>query len=154
MDIQNYIDIASARANFALNEYESKQVLRAAGLALPDEVLVRQPQEALVAAERIGYPLVLKGVGPRLLHKSDRGLVKTALSNPDALKVALAEMVQSGGRDLEGFLIQPQIPGRREFVAGMYRDAQFGPDSGAFIRKRWPIPPVVWPLLRSTTPKP
>ena len=127
MDIRNYIDIASARANFALNEYESKQVLRAAGLALPDEVLVRQPQEALVAAERIGYPLVLKGIGPRLLHKSDRGLVKTALSNPDALKAALAEMVQSGGRDLEGFLIQPQIPGRREFVAGMYRDAQFGP---------------------------
>ncbi len=127
MTIRSYIDTALARENFALSEYESKQVLRAAGIVLPDETLVTQPQAAADAADRLGYPVVLKAVGPRLLHKSDRGLVQTGLTDRDALVRALEEMRQRGGGDIENFLVQPQIAGRREFVAGMYRDDQFGP---------------------------
>ena len=127
MDIQNYIDIALSRDNGALNEYESKQVLKAVGIQLPAEMLVQDPQDALAAAGQIGYPLVLKAVGQRLLHKSDQGLVETGIEDPKALKHALARVGAAGGHNLEGFLIQTQIPGRREFVVGMYRDAQFGP---------------------------
>ncbi|MDJ0809317.1 MAG: acetate--CoA ligase family protein [Desulfobacterales bacterium] len=127
MTIRSYIDTALARENFALSEYESKQVLRAAGIVLPDETLVTRPQAAADAADRLGYPVVLKAVGPRLLHKSDRGLVQTGLTDRDALVRALEEMRQRGGGDIENFLVQPQIAGRREFVAGMYRDDQFGP---------------------------
>ncbi len=127
MTIRSYIDTALARENFALSEYESKQVLRAAGIVLPDETLVTQPQAAADAADRLGYPVVLKAVGPRLLHKSDRGLVQTGLTDRDALVRALEEMRQRAGGDIESFLVQPQIAGRREFVAGMYRDDQFGP---------------------------
>ncbi len=127
MTIRSYIDTALARENFALSEYESKQVLRAAGIVLPDETLVTRPQAAADAADRLGYPVVLKAVGPRLLHKSDRGLVQTGLTDRDALVRALEEMRQRGGGDIESFLVQPQIAGRREFVAGMYRDDQFGP---------------------------
>jgi acyl-CoA synthetase (NDP forming) len=127
MDIQGYIDIALARDNSALNEYESKQVLKAAGLRLPAEILIQDPNDALTAAHQIGYPLVLKAVGQRLLHKSDQGLVETGIADEKALRHALDRVRAAGGRDLEGLLIQTQIPGRREFVAGMYRDAQFGP---------------------------
>ncbi|MDJ0885512.1 MAG: acetate--CoA ligase family protein, partial [Desulfobacterales bacterium] len=127
MTIRSYIDTALARENLALSEYESKQVLRAAGIVLPDETLVTRPQAAADAADRLGYPVVLKAVGPRLLHKSDRGLVRTGLTDRDALVRALEEMRQRGGGDIENFLVQPQIAGRREFVAGMYRDDQFGP---------------------------
>ncbi len=127
MTIRSYIDTALARENFALSEYESKQVLRAAGIVLSDETLVTRPQAAADAADRLGYPVVLKAVGPRLLHKSDRGLVRTGLTDRDALVRALEEMRQRGGGDIESFLVQPQIAGRREFVAGMYRDDQFGP---------------------------
>ncbi len=127
MAIRTYIDIALSRDNFALTEHESKQVLKAAGIALPREILVTQPRDAADAADKLGYPVVLKGVGSRLLHKSDRGLVKTSLADRNALIQAIEAMRQRGGSDLEGYLIQPQIPGRREFMAGMYRDAQFGP---------------------------
>ncbi len=127
MTIRTYIDTALARDNFALSEFESKQVLRAAGIALPDETLVTRPQAAADAADKFGYPVVLKGVGPHLLHKSDRGLVQTGLTERDAVVRALEEMRQRAGGDIEGFLVQPQIAGRREFVAGMYRDDQFGP---------------------------
>ncbi|MDJ0802540.1 MAG: acetate--CoA ligase family protein [Desulfobacterales bacterium] len=127
MTIQTYIARALARDHFALSEHESKQVLKSAGISLPDEILVTRPQDAAAAADEIGYPVVLKGVGSGLLHKSDRGLVKTALSGREALEAALEDLRRSGGHDLEGYLIQSQIPGRREFVAGVYRDAQFGP---------------------------
>ena len=127
MTIRTYIHRALARSHFALSEHESKQILKAAGMALPEEILITRPQDAAAAADKLGYPVVLKGVGSRLLHKSDRGLVKTALSDRDALEAALEDIRLGGGDDLEGYLVQPQIPGRREFVAGVYRDAQFGP---------------------------
>ncbi|MGD8242150.1 MAG: acetate--CoA ligase family protein, partial [Desulfobacterales bacterium] len=79
MNIQSYVDQALARENQALNEYESKQVLEAAGLALPEEILALSPGDALAAAGRLGFPVVLKAVGHRLVHKSDRGLVHTGL---------------------------------------------------------------------------
>jgi acyl-CoA synthetase (NDP forming) len=127
MGIQDYIDIALSRENFALNEYESKQVLKAAGIQLPAERLIKDPKDALTAAHQIGFPLVLKAVGRRLLHKSDQGLVATGIDDEQALTHALDRISVAGAGDLEGFLIQTQIPGRREFVAGMYRDDQFGP---------------------------
>lgn len=127
MEIRSYIDIALSRDNGALNEHESKQVLKAAGISVPQEILIARPEAAAAAADQISYPLVLKAVGHRLLHKSDQGLVCTHLKNVAALKAAADKVKKAGGRDLEGFLIQPQIPGRREFVAGMYRDPQFGP---------------------------
>ena len=127
MNIQSYVEQALARDNRALNEYESKQVLRAVGLPLPEEVWVPSPQDALAAARRMGFPVVLKGVGHRIPHKSERGLVHIGLPDEAALQGALDQTARSGGADLEGFLIQTPIPGRREFMAGVYRDAQFGP---------------------------
>ena len=127
MNIQSYVDQALARENQALNEYESKQVLKAAGLSLPEEILALSPGDALAAAGRLGFPVVLKAVSHHIVHKSERGLVHTGLQDQSAVQDALDQISRSGGDDLEGYLIQPQIPGRREFVAGIYRDIQFGP---------------------------
>ncbi len=127
MTIRTYIERALSRPHFALSEHESKQVLQAAGIALPEEFHVMRPQEVAAAAEKIGYPVVLKGVGQRLLHKSDRGLVRTALADREAVEAALEDIRRRGGHDIEGYLVQPHVPGRRELVAGVHRDAQFGP---------------------------
>ena len=59
----------------ALNEAESKEALRAYGIATPKEALVTSVAEAVAAAERIGYPVVLKAVSDTLTHKSDVGAV-------------------------------------------------------------------------------
>ena len=68
----------------ALDEAESKNVLRAYGIATPAETLVTSPAAALKAADRIGYPVVLKAVAPTLLHKSDVGGVALNLATPAA----------------------------------------------------------------------
>ncbi len=72
----------------ALNEADSKDILRAYGIATPEEALVTSVDDALKAAERIGYPVVLKAVSDTLTHKSDVGAVALNLSTPDALRAA------------------------------------------------------------------
>ena len=69
----------------ALDEAESKNVLRAYGISTPAETLVTSAGAALKAADRIGYPVVLKAVAPTLLHKSDVGGVALNLATPAQL---------------------------------------------------------------------
>ena len=125
-----YFDaIATARRNgrASLNETESKQILAAYGVPVVEERVARTPDEAAVSAGALGFPVVLKGLGAALTHKTERGLVRLGLNNAEEVRQAALEMVRQAGPDLEGWLVQPQLQGRREFVAGMFQDAQFGP---------------------------
>ena len=71
----------------------------------------------LPAARKIGFPVVVKGIGKSLLHKSDRGLVHLNLTDAKAVETAVKAITSEAAGDLDGFSIQPQIKGRREFVA-------------------------------------
>ena len=110
-----------------LTEAESKTVLKAYRAPVIEEWVVKTPAEAVRQAEQTGYPIVLKGLGAKLTHKTERGLVKLNLGSAAAVNQAAFEIEKGAGPDLEGYLVQPQVTGRREFVAGLFRDAQFGP---------------------------
>ena len=75
----------------------------------------------------MGFPIVLKGLGAKLTHKTERGLVHLRLKDAAEVRRAAALISAAGGADLEGYLLQPMLSGRREFVAGFSRDPQFGP---------------------------
>jgi len=124
---QDLIRSALERPNGSLDENEAKTILRQHGLPVVEEIVATQVEEAVTAAERIGFPVVLKGLGSRLLHKTELGLVCTDLPSSDAVRRA-AELLFSRGDDrLEGLLVQPHIRAHRELMAGMVRDPQFGP---------------------------
>lgn len=111
----------------ALTEAESKQVLKAYGVPVVEDVIAATPEEAGSIACRIGFPVVLKGLGTKLTHKTERGLVHLNLKNAEEVRGAAGQVSVAAGADLEGFLLQPMLSGRREFVAGLLSDAQFGP---------------------------
>lgn len=127
MDIQDIINSAIRKGRRHLTEVESKQLLKHYGIPVVDEIVVDGGDEAVRQAERLGYPVVLKGYGAQLMHKTERGLVRLDLKSAADVRAAAASMAASGGEDLEGFLLQPMLTGRREFVAGLFRDEQFGP---------------------------
>src|SRR5262249_54629591 len=85
---------ASTQAT-ALNEVESKEILRAYGIPTPEEMLATSRDEALKAAARIGYPVVLKAVADTLTHKSDIGAVALNLASPEALGTAYHRMADA-----------------------------------------------------------
>ncbi|AZC50333.1 Acyl-CoA synthetase [Pseudomonas chlororaphis subsp. piscium] len=74
-----------------LDEWQSKQALQVFGLPIPSGVL-STPDDALQAAQELGYPLVLKAVSTQLPHKTEVGAVALNLGSPAALKGALEQM--------------------------------------------------------------
>ena len=111
----------------SLTEAESKKLLSAYGIPVVEETIVNTLESAVVQSRAVGFPVVLKGLGVKLTHKTERGLVKVNLRTATEVRRAYREIRQSAGQDWEGCLIQPLVAGNREFVAGMFRDAQFGP---------------------------
>jgi acyl-CoA synthetase (NDP forming) len=102
-------------------------LLAAFGVPVVPEALVSQPSEVMAAAEAFGYPVVLKAVGRDIGHKTEKGLVRLNLNEPEALAQAAGDIRSRAGGSLAGILVQPQVAGDREWVAGLLRDAHFGP---------------------------
>jgi len=123
----NLIEEAFKKGRSALSEYESKQILADNGIPCTQEIMVTSLQELEDAAEKIGFPLVLKGCAPEIAHKTEKGLIRVDLRNMEeaiaAFEEIMAEMAGSDG----GVLVQEMIKGSRELVVGLTRDAQFGP---------------------------
>ncbi|WP_373499875.1 acetate--CoA ligase family protein [Desulfococcus sp.] len=111
----------------ALNEHQSKLLLKAYGVPVVDEAIVTSVPDAVDAAGAFGFPVVLKGLGRTLLHKTERRLVHLNLATPESVEIAARSVMEEAGAALEGFLIQPQVTGRRELVAGLFKDPLFGP---------------------------
>ena len=127
MNAAELIRRAKEGGRSALTEAESKEVLREYGVPVVHEAVAVSPQEAAAKAAAIGFPVVLKGLGAKLTHKTERGLVRLNLKDGEDVLAAAEAVAAAAGADLEGFLIQPMVSGRREFVAGLFHDAQFGP---------------------------
>jgi succinyl-CoA synthetase beta subunit len=84
---------------------------------------------AVAAADAVGYPVVVKLVGDAIAHKTERGLVRLALADADAVREAASQLLAAARPD-DGdvaVLVAPMVRGARELVAGLVRDPQFGP---------------------------
>ena len=117
---------AQARGARSLSEYQSKQVLAAYGVPVTAERLAVDADTAAQAAAEIGFPVALKGNAPDLAHKTEAGLVDIGLADADAVRAAAARLMAKlppGGN----LLVQEMASGKREFLIGMARDAQYGP---------------------------
>lgn len=121
------IDRCLKEGRLSLNEAESKIVLREHGIPVVQEAIAKDVDQAVAKAEAIGFPVVLKGLGSQLTHKTELGVVRINLRSIDEVRHAFNEIKQACGRAWEGCLLQPMVTGRREFVAGMFKDPQFGP---------------------------
>ena len=127
MNIDLLVDQAIKAGNQALDEADSKMIVKAYGVPVIRDEIASNPAEAVRIAQEIGFPVVLKGLGPTLTHKTERGLVQLNLANTDAVRIAAETTVKKAGKELRGLLVAPQISGKREFVAGLLQDDLFGP---------------------------
>jgi acetyltransferase len=119
-----------AKSSAALNEVDSKDLIRAYGIATPEEIAVRSPDDALQAARQIGYPVVLKAVAATLLHKSDAGAVALGLVDDRQLLAAYERIVanvrSAGVEQPDAMLVCQQMSGGLELVLGVNRDPEMG----------------------------
>ena len=83
------------------------------------------PDEAVVAADRLGYPVVLKADAPGLLHKDEVGGVRVGVSDARTVREACEDFRARLG-DVR-FLVQEQVGRGTEWLLGARRDESFGP---------------------------
>ncbi|PLX46537.1 MAG: CoA-binding protein [Deltaproteobacteria bacterium] len=117
----------AAHTRKTLSENQSKKLLSSYGLPTVREMVAADPESAVKVAASMGFPVVLKGHGAALAHKSELGLVAVGLEDEEAVLNAARNMLAGDPEGLEGFLVQEQIKGRREFLAGIFRDPIYGP---------------------------
>jgi acetyl-CoA synthetase (ADP-forming) len=112
-----------------LSESESKALVAAHGIPVPDERIAPDALAAVAAADAVGYPVVLKLNGDAIAHKTERGLVRLHLTDAAAVDQAARELLAAAtaGDGPVTLLVAPMLRGNRELIAGLHRDPQFGP---------------------------
>ena len=108
------------------------QLLREFGVPLVETIAVKDAAAAVIAADRLGYPVVLKIDSPDVAHKTDVGGVRVGCRDAGAVRAAFREMLVEVGRRvptarLDGALVQRMIAGGREMILGVKTDPLFGP---------------------------
>jgi acetyltransferase len=117
-----------------MREPEAKAVLAAYGIPTVETHIAALPEDAVAAAEEIGFPVALKILSPDITHKTDVGGVALHLETPEGVRMAAAGMQERVAKELPkarmfGFTVQAMAnrPGAHELIAGMSTDPVFGP---------------------------
>ncbi len=108
-----------------LSEYDSKRLLAGYDIPVTREKLATSAEEAVKFAGELGYPVVLKGCGPMLTHKTEKGVIRVGLENDEQVKEAFESI--HAVEPMDGVIVQEMVKGDRELVIGLIRDPQFGP---------------------------
>lgn len=125
-------DLSAHLKSPALSEADSKALLRAAGVALPDEVLVTDKSGLDAAVARVGFPLVMKIQSPDIAHKSEVGGVRVNITTKGEAFLAFEALLNNARKhrpeaNLQGVLLAPMAKKGVEIIVGTMTDATFGP---------------------------
>ena len=111
-----------------LTEFESKELLQEIGIIVPGQDLTISKEETLSAAEKIGFPVVLKLMAEDIVHKSDTGAVKLNLKTKEEVEDAYDELMKIPAQTEKKISVQKMADEPiTELIIGMTTDPQFGP---------------------------
>lgn len=111
-----------------VSEHAAKRLLGMAGVPVGEDHLCHTAEDAVAAAEEVGFPVVMKGDAPGNAHKSDAGLVKLSVTDADQVRREFADLSERM-KDHAGaaVLVQPMVRFDHELILGARNDPEFGP---------------------------
>ena len=115
-----------------LLEDEGREILDAYGFPLPQSIVATTADEAVNAANKIGYPIVMKISSPQIVHKSDAGGVKVNLTNDDETRNGFRTIMENAKKydsnaEIKGVLIVEMVKGGKEMIIGSKLEPGMGP---------------------------
>ncbi|SMF95780.1 acetyltransferase [Methylomagnum ishizawai] len=117
-----------------LSDLETRALLRAFHIPMAPALTVHTPNEALAAAEYLGFPVALKILAPELVHKSDVDGVKLNVEGAGTVRPAYNDLLAAvrarrPGLQIEGVTVEKMYrdPKGRELLVGIVDDPVFGP---------------------------
>ncbi|MFL6812785.1 MAG: acetate--CoA ligase family protein [Bradyrhizobium sp.] len=125
-------DLSAHLKPATLSEFDSKLLLRQAGIALPEEVLVSEREEIDAAIARVGLPLVMKIQSRDIPHKSEVGGVRLNITSKGEAFSAYQALRDDARKHrpnaaIQGMLVGPMAKEGVEIIIGTMQDATFGP---------------------------
>jgi acetyltransferase len=128
------IEGALAERRTLLSSLETRAVLRAFDIPVPPALNAHSPNEALSAAEYLGFPVALKILSPDITHKSDVDGVRLNVNNAQTVRNAYNDLVSAvharkPDARIEGVTVEKMYRNRngRELLVGVVDDPIFGP---------------------------
>jgi acetyltransferase len=132
--VSQIVEASRQAGRTILTEAESKQVLAAYGIPIAATIIAADSAAAVAAADKIGYPVVLKLYSETITHKTDVGGVQLNLGDAPAVEKAFAAIQTSvaekvGAEHFQGVTVQPMVrlEDAYELIVGSSLDPQFGP---------------------------
>ncbi len=115
-----------------LTEFESKRILKQAGIPVVETKLAKTQKEAVSLSQKMGFPVALKIASPDVIHKSDSGGVKLSINSVAEARKAYDEILKRVGKQyprafIHGVSIQKMARTGTEVIIGVSKDPQFGP---------------------------
>jgi len=130
--VSEIFETASKEGRNFLFEHEAKNLCGSYGMPITAITVATSEEEAVKAAEKIGYPIVLKIVSPQVLHKSDAGGVLINIKDEKGLREGYNTILKNVKRnvpdaEITGILVQEMAPSGTEVIVGSTNDPTFGP---------------------------
>ncbi|MGU3541154.1 acetate--CoA ligase family protein [Methylobacterium sp. A54F] len=130
-EVRAILDRVKADGRDALTAPEGRLVCDAYGIPVPKEAVATSAQEAVRAAEGMGYPVVLKIVSPDILHKTEAGGVVVGVASAEAVAEAHDRILANARRykadaRIDGVQVQQMLKGGTEVIVGAVTDGSFG----------------------------
>lgn len=129
--VERIIERAKIENRTVLLSPETKAIMKAYGIAVPEGGFAQNLKQAITIANRIGYPVALKLVSPHILHKTDIGGVALNIKSDYELENAYDTMIRNVATLMPqarvyGVEVQKMVPPGKEVIIGAHRDPQFG----------------------------
>ena len=129
---KNVFDKVRSEGRTNLLEDEGREILDAYGFPLPNSALAATEDEAVSAANKVGYPIVMKIASPQIVHKSDAGGVKVNLTNDEEVRNGFKTIMENAKKydanaEIKGVLIVEMIKGGKEMIIGSKLEPGMGP---------------------------
>ena len=122
VDVPRIRDIISGiKESGYISPYLVHQLLECAGIPMVPEMVSDQKEELVAFAEKVGYPVVAKVVGP--IHKSDVGGVTLGIRGAEHLRLEFDRMMAI--KDATAVMVQKMIKGTELFIGAKY-ESRFG----------------------------
>ena len=124
--------VAAGTGPITLTEHAAKIFISHWGIPSTKETQAGCVEEAVEAAEAIGFPVALKLESPHVPHKTEAGVVRLNVQTPNELRQAYGEIIANGlnfAPQAKGapVLVQEMVEGGVEVISGISQDPQFGP---------------------------
>jgi acyl-CoA synthetase (NDP forming) len=125
--VKEILNHAISQKHYNLYPHEAISIASNFGFIVPKTELATSPKEAVLSANKIGYPVVLKISSSQIIHKTDMNLIKYPISTDEEVYYWYEKIWAIGSKYADGIIVQEMVKGGTEVIIGMKYEPLFGP---------------------------